>query len=217
MFELMVQAVLGDHMGGLSFEPPTGPAGYNRILSPNRRPYRTRDGYICVLASTDRQWIAFLSAIDRMDIWENDPRFTDGPTRALHYNEIYALLADLLMEKTAAQWYDLLTACDVPVSVVNRVEDLEHDPHVQAIGLIETRHHSTEGLIKQIRPPQRFSRTPASLYREAPNIGQDTTAVLLDAGFSSAEVVELLNSGAIHQFKGRMNQATENAQAKEHP
>ena len=63
MFETMAQFVLGDHMAGRSFDPPIGPPGYSRLLSADRRPYRTSDGYICALVYTDKQWNAFFHKI----------------------------------------------------------------------------------------------------------------------------------------------------------
>ena len=61
MFETMAQFVLGDHMAGRSFEPPIGPPGYSRLLSPDRRPYQTSDGFVCALVYSDKQWNAFFS------------------------------------------------------------------------------------------------------------------------------------------------------------
>ena len=75
MLETMAQFVLGDHMGGRSFEPPIGPAGYSRLTTSDRRPYKTRDGYVCTLVYTDNQWRAFYRAIGRSDEeFAADPR-----------------------------------------------------------------------------------------------------------------------------------------------
>src|ERR1700741_4274937 len=60
--EPRAQFVLGDHMAGRSFDPPIGPPGYSRLLSPDRRPYRTSDGYIGALVYSERQWNAFFGA-----------------------------------------------------------------------------------------------------------------------------------------------------------
>ena len=55
MFETMAGFVMGDHMGGLTYEPPLDKGGYARHLSPDRRPYRTSDGYICVIVYNDTE------------------------------------------------------------------------------------------------------------------------------------------------------------------
>lgn len=70
MFESMAQFVLGDHMGGMAFEPPMGPPGYPRTLTAERRPYQTADGYVCAIIYTDNHWRSF-----------GEPRRAAGPSR----------------------------------------------------------------------------------------------------------------------------------------
>jgi len=200
MFESVAQIVLGDHLGGLSFDPPVGPPGYSRLLSPNRRPYRTRDGFVCVLVYNDRQWRSFFAAIGRVDVWENDPRFADQGTRAQHFDEAYAMLAEVLTERTTAEWLALFEAHDLPAVPVNRVDELERDPHLAATGFVEVVEHPTEGRIKQIRPAQAFSRTPAGIHRHAPNLGEHTREVLAEAGIQGAELDALFAAGIASQF-----------------
>ena len=65
MFEMMASFVLADHMAGQTFDPPLGPMGYGRMLTPDRRPYPTKDGYLCVMIYTDRHWRAFFAALGR--------------------------------------------------------------------------------------------------------------------------------------------------------
>lgn len=200
MFESVAQIVLGDHLGGLSFDPPIGPPGYSRLTTPNRRPYRTRDGYICVLVYNDRQWREFFTAIDRPDIWENDPRFADQATRARYFDEAYALLAEVLAQRPTQEWLALFEAHDLPAVPVTRIEDLEHDPHLSALGFVETVEHPTEGRIKQIRPPQSFSRTALAIRRHAPNLGEHSREVLAEAGFDEPAIDRLLALGVTEQF-----------------
>jgi crotonobetainyl-CoA:carnitine CoA-transferase CaiB-like acyl-CoA transferase len=202
MFESVAQIVLGDHLGGLSFEPPVGPPGYNRLISPNRRPYRTRDGFICVLVYNDRQWRNFFAAIGRLDIWENDPRFADQATRAEHFDEAYGMLAQVLTERTTGEWLALFEHHDLPAVPVSRIDELEHDPHLAATGFVELVEHPTEGRIKQVRPAQNFSRTPAGIYRHAPNLGEHSRELLAEAGYTPAEVEALLTDGVSSQFDG---------------
>ncbi len=201
MFESVVQIVLGDHMGGLSFDPPAGPPGYNRLTTPNRRPYRTQDGFIGVLIYTTRQWENFFKAIGRSDIWEQDPRFRDQATRTQHYDAAYGMVAQFMQERGTDEWLALFAAHDLPAVPVTRIEDLEFDPHLQATGFVQTVEHPTEGRIKQIRPPPDFSRTPASVHRHAPNAGEHTREVLAEAGLTAAEVTALLDVGAALQFQ----------------
>jgi crotonobetainyl-CoA:carnitine CoA-transferase CaiB-like acyl-CoA transferase len=207
MFESLVQIVLGDHLGGLSYEPPAGPPGYNRLTTPNRRPYRTLDGYIGVLIYTDRQWETFFEAIGRSDIWRDDPRFSTQARRTQHYDEAYAMVAEFLLERSTADWLALLSAHDLPAVPIHRIEDLPNDPHIAATGFVQTVQHPSEGAFKQVRPPQHFSRTPASVYRHAPNPGEQTLELLAEAGLSAAEIEALIASGAARQYQAEQPSA----------
>ena len=80
MFETMVPYVLGDHLYGHTFVPSQGEFGYPRLMAKNRRPYKTKDGYVCCLIYTDRQWKIFLEAVGKGDLLKTDPRFAEFVT-----------------------------------------------------------------------------------------------------------------------------------------
>ena len=86
MFETMAGFVMGDHMGGLTYEPPLDSGGYARHLSRDRRPYKTSDGYICVIVYNDKQWENFFKATGRDDL-RRDPKFATfaGPRHQYRY------------------------------------------------------------------------------------------------------------------------------------
>lgn len=202
MFESLVQLVLGDHFGGLSFDPPAGPPGYNRLTTPHRRPYRTRDGFIGVLIYTDRHWQTFFEAIGRADIWASDTRFHSAATRTHFFDEAYAMVAGFIAERTTAEWLALFAAHDLPAVPVTRIEDLPDDPQVAQTGFVQTIDHPTEGAFRQIRPPVDFSQTPASIHRHVPNIGEHTRELLQEAGLDAAQIDDLLASGGAVQYPG---------------
>src|SRR3954452_17780313 len=95
MFETMAGFVMGDHMGGLTYEPPLDKGGYARHLSRDRRPYKTADGYICVIVYNDKQWENFFEATGRDDL-RNDPMFASFAGRASNIDTVYAELARIL-------------------------------------------------------------------------------------------------------------------------
>ena len=95
MFETMAGFVMGDHMGGLTYEPPLDKGGYARHLSPDRRPYKTSDGYICVIVYNDKQWENFFNATGRDDLRSN-PKFATFAGRANNIDTVYAELARIL-------------------------------------------------------------------------------------------------------------------------
>ena len=206
MFETMAGFVLGDHLGGRSFEPPLGEAGYSRIIAPDRRPYETGDGYICVLVYTDKQWEGFFRVLGDAAL-AADPRFKDQATRAGYYNEIYALLADVLRTKTTDEWLALLQEADIPCTPVYDLDDLIDDPHLEAVGFFHEMDHPSEGKIRLVGIPSRWSRTPPAITRHPPQIGEQSREILMEAGFAADEIERLIANGAVHV--PRLKQAAE--------
>ena len=83
MFETMASFMLVEHANGAMFDPPLGPALYPRAVAPNRRPYRTSDGYIAALIYNDKQWNAFVEAVQPP--WASElysPRSSSGHARS---------------------------------------------------------------------------------------------------------------------------------------
>jgi crotonobetainyl-CoA:carnitine CoA-transferase CaiB-like acyl-CoA transferase len=195
MFETMAQMVLGEHLGGRTFEPRLGPAGYKRSLSPERVPYRTRDGYICVLAYNDKQWRSFFAAIGRPELPDADPRFADMSSRSVHIDELYALLADILSTRTTGEWLEILHAADIPVMPIHTLESLIDDPHLAAIGFIQMVAHPSEGPIRTIGVSTTWSETQAAPGRPAPRLGEHSVEVLREVGYSADEIECLVADG----------------------
>lgn len=197
MFEAMTQFVLGDHLAGLSFEPPIGDAGYARLLASHRRPYKTRDGHLCVLIYNDKQWKAFFTAIGESDRFEQDARFSSHTTRARHINAVYAHVAELMHTRTTADWQALLQAADIPNMPMNSPQDLLDDPHLRAVGFIQDVQHPTEGRLRTPGNPTTWSRTPCVADpAPAPSLGEHSVQILQELGYGASDIAALLASGA---------------------
>ena len=192
MFETMVQHVLGDHFGGNTFEPPLGPPGYLRTLNTQRRPYRTRDGHVCVIIYTDKHWKSFLSLVGKDGMYETDARLHGIGARTEHANDLYGLIADQMPQRTTAQWLADLDAADIPAAPMHTLDSVFDDPHLVATGTLASAEHPTEGRIREIRPAGLWSLTPPTIRRRAPRLGQDSLQVLQDAGLSAHEVSRLV-------------------------
>ncbi|MFC4273622.1 CaiB/BaiF CoA transferase family protein [Achromobacter aloeverae] len=172
MFETLVSFTLVEHMSGHSFVPPLGPMGYNRVLSPQRRPYRTRDGYLALLPYTDAQWRRFFALAGRDDL-ASDPRYADAAARARHFDELYQDLADIVVLRGTDEWLAQLADADIPHGPVNTPEALLDDPHLRATGYFQRMEHPTEGTLTTTGIPVRFSRTPGAIGRPAPRQDAD--------------------------------------------
>jgi crotonobetainyl-CoA:carnitine CoA-transferase CaiB-like acyl-CoA transferase len=191
MFETMAQFVLSDHLGGRTFEPPLGPPGYSRLLAHDRRPYRTSDGYVCVLVYNDKQWQSLFEAIGRTEEFRADPRLSDHATRAQHYPYVYGVLAEILKTRSTAAWLSLLQANDIPCTPLNDLDALIDDPHLDAVGCFIRVDHPSEGAITQTAPVGAWSRNGPGVDRFAPRLGEHSVEVLREAGFDHDEIMRL--------------------------
>jgi crotonobetainyl-CoA:carnitine CoA-transferase CaiB-like acyl-CoA transferase len=196
MFETMAQFVLGDHLGGRSFEPPTGDAGNPRLASGSRRPYATGDGYVCALVYTDKQWKAFFEGLGRLDLYAAHPHLMHFASRRHHYSEVQGIIADVLRTLTTAEALSLFERCDIPCAPMNDLDALIDDPHLAAVEFFQTRTHPTEGQIRYNGIPSRWNGAALKITRHAPRIGEHSVAVLKEAGLPAAEIGALLESGA---------------------
>jgi len=205
MFEAVAGMILGDHMAGRSFEPPLGPAGYRRVLSPGRKPFRTRDGYLCVLLYNDRQWEGFFRLIGRADEFHAKPEFCTQAGRAGHSEALDRFVAGYLVEKTTAEWQALLDEADIPNAPVNSLDDLLADPHLAQTGYFEHEPHPSEGEVVHLRPPVRWPAHPKPHLRPVPRFGEHGVEVLKEAGYTEEQIAALLAAGTVGDTRPNPN------------
>ncbi|PXW35594.1 UNVERIFIED_CONTAM: crotonobetainyl-CoA:carnitine CoA-transferase CaiB-like acyl-CoA transferase [Williamsia faeni] len=173
MFETMAAFMLVEHAGGAMFTPPLGPAAYHRAVSPNRKPYRTKDGHISALVYNDKQWNAFVGAV--APEWAGE-HFATLEQRAARINEVYSLLGQTFAERTTQEWLDLLRSLDVPAAPVRSLDELFDNPHLEAVDFFEEV-ESPYGTVRFPGPPTWFSRTPGRIDSAAPRLGENTEEV----------------------------------------
>jgi crotonobetainyl-CoA:carnitine CoA-transferase CaiB-like acyl-CoA transferase len=194
MFESLLQTVLGEHLAGHSYLPPTAPLGYARLLARERRPYRTADGYVCVLVYNDKQWQAFFQVIGRPELLQ-DPRYATQEARSRDFESAYALVAAEMKKRSTAHWLQALEAADIPVQRMNSLEDIVGDPHLAAIGYFRELEHPSEGRIRSMAVPSEWSESAPEYRRHAPRLGEHTREALREAGLAQAEIEALIASG----------------------
>jgi crotonobetainyl-CoA:carnitine CoA-transferase CaiB-like acyl-CoA transferase len=195
MYETMAQFNIGDHMGGLTFEPPNGPPGYTRTLNPSRRPYRTSDGYICAIIYTDAHWRSFLEAVGEADRFATDPRVSTFLARTDHAAALYQEVSDAMAHRTTAEWLALFDELDIPATPLHTLESVTHDPHLEAVGMFTVTEHPTEGLIRQMKVPTSWSRAEFPPHSPAPTLGQHTREVLKEAGMAADQIDRIAGPG----------------------
>jgi crotonobetainyl-CoA:carnitine CoA-transferase CaiB-like acyl-CoA transferase len=190
MFEHLLQIVLGEHLGGCTFEPPLGEPGYARMLAPDRRPYETKDGYVCALIYNDKQWRAFFSVIGKPEKTA-EPEFATQEARSRNYAKAYAFVAQEMKRRSTAEWLEALERADIPVQRMNTLQDIVADEHLAATGFFKVLEHPTEGAIRSMSVPSEWSASPPEYRRHAPRLGEHTAEVLREVGLDEAKIAEL--------------------------
>lgn len=201
MFEAAVTVVLNQHLNGHAFVPPEAGLGYGRVMSPWRQPARTRDGYIVHGVYKFEQWQQFLAAVGREDV-VNGPLMTDRHVMAGNIGALYEIAAnEILPLRTTAEWRALLDTLDIPSAPVMELDELESDPHLQAVGLFQDYDHPTQGRIRQMRAPFGSRDVEIGADRFPPELGQHSHAILREAGLSDAEIADLDARGVVRQYQ----------------
>ncbi|WP_128932016.1 CaiB/BaiF CoA transferase family protein [Bradyrhizobium zhanjiangense] len=196
MFETMAGFVLSDHLGGLTYEPPLDKGGYARQMSPDRRPYQTKDGFISVIVYNDKQWNSFFEATGRDDLRAN-PKFATFAARLTHVDELYAELGRIFLTRTTAQWLRLLVDADIPVMMVHDFESILEDEHLAHTNFFALKEHPSEGTIRSMRVAAQWTDTVAETERLAPRLSEHASEILREAGYSSAEIAALFETNAV--------------------
>lgn len=195
MFEQMVSFVLGEHLFGHNFVPPMGELGYTRVTAPWRRPYKTMDGYLCMMAYTQAHWRKFWTMVGKSKL-HGDPRFESIASRAHNIVALYELAGSCIAGKTTDEWLAALRALEIPAARMASLDDVMTDPQLAASGFFKRASHPTEGELLYTDLPVRFSDTTIAPERLQPRLGEHSIEVLREAGLAESEIDALVACGA---------------------
>lgn len=198
MLENMASFVSSEHLGAATFDPPVGPTGDGRLLSPNYRPVPTKDGYVTVRPNTNAQAFAFFDAIGRPEL-KTDPRFDSAASRTKHAKDYFELQATSLGGKTTDEWVEMFDKLDVPAARYNTIDELMTDPHLSDVGFFKEEQHPSEGKLRRSKPANVFSGGMREDQGHAPLLGQQTREILAEVGYGNAEIEAMLKAGAVQE------------------
>ena len=184
---------MGMTISGTSvLDADTLPHQYHRdSTNPLVNEYRTKDGGFIAMAflQSDRYWPEFCVLVERFD-WLADERFQDSATRTANSAALVELLDELFLERTLAEWQELLTKQDGQWDTVMPAGQVQHDEQALANGYVQRVEHDGDGKIVLVAAPVQFGEEAPSLGK-APAFGADTDDVLRAHGRDEATIADL--------------------------
>ena len=188
MLDSMIAYLWPEAMPSLTFvgdeeDPSDGEAGPDLVFA-------TQDRYITAGALSDDEWAGMCRALNREELID-DSRFKTARDRAVNAVKRREIIAAELEKWTAKEILARLLANDVPSAPVLSRFELLNDPQVRENQILEEHENSHVGRIRQPRPAARFDRTPSTIRKLAPTLGQDNEAILSEIGYSRDEVERL--------------------------
>lgn len=180
MLDCFANFMLTEHLQDSVFEPPLGPPGYGRQLDPARQPFPTKDGHIVIVPYTDAKIVTLFDLLGDPGFLKQPP-FDTPMGRFQNMTSIYARIGELTPSQTSDHWIALLTEHDFPTMPVADMDDVFENPHLQATGFFRMAEHPSEGMIRQMRPPVRYSADVDRPIGFAPTLGQHTDEIRKEA------------------------------------
>ena len=175
------------------------PPGRMGSRHPTIAPYQafgTADGYAVVAVASEAIWERFCAALDRPDLAADD-RFATNTDRVEHREALEAELDPEFADRETTAVLDRLSAHDVPASDVRDMADVFSDPQVRARGMLREVEHPTAGTVPMPGSPMFLSRTPTTVRRHPPLLGEHTEEVLREYDYDDATLAELRANDAI--------------------
>jgi crotonobetainyl-CoA:carnitine CoA-transferase CaiB-like acyl-CoA transferase len=171
------------------------PTGSAHVLSAPYQAFRTRDGWVTIGGANPANWERLARMMGLPDL-VTEPRFRTNADRMQNRAALIEILSEKTRERTTEELVAALDAAGIPAGPVNRIGEMLADPHVLAREMVVETEHPVAGPTKALGVPVKLSRTPGSVRRPAPLLGQHTREVLREAGFRDSEIDALVESGA---------------------
>jgi crotonobetainyl-CoA:carnitine CoA-transferase CaiB-like acyl-CoA transferase len=175
-----------------------GPLGSGHVLAAPYQAFQARDGWLVIGGANQANWERICDVVGRPQ-WKTDPRYLDNAARMNHLEALVEDLQSVLATRDAADWLAAFERAGVPAGPVHSIGEALSHPQTLARGMVVELEHPVAGTTQALGPPVKLSATPAEVTRHAPSLGEHTREVLLERGWTAAEVDALIASGAALQ------------------
>ena len=177
MLETFTGFIQAEHIWGKTYPDVPGKFGHPTTITPHRKPYQTKDGYLVVLPASREGSVKFLELGGIPNAYESE-RFLSAPDGKARVNVYYDMMREAALTHTTQEWMDLCDEHHIPAMRANEMSTLFEDPHFKAVGFFEEREIASEGRYLAMKPGLKFSKTPCSIRLDPPTIGEHTDEVL---------------------------------------
>ena len=161
--------------------------------------FKTKDGFMSINARRDGQFKSFCALIDRED-WISDPRFIGPRERVANYEVLMSQIRPIIETKTSDEWNKLLSDADILNAKVHTHMDLLNDPQVQAAKAISWVENDTLGNIPMASIPGQPMPVNGNKLSNSPHVGEHNEEILIELGYSTANIQKLKDKGVIGTF-----------------
>ncbi|MEX2495566.1 MAG: CoA transferase [Woeseia sp.] len=172
------------------------PMGTAHPLDAPYQAFEASDGWFMVGGANQPNWLRLVKAIGRPELAE-DPRFHKNEDRVKNLETLVKELSKTFIQQPKAHWIATLDAAGVPTGPINDVQEMLADPQIKARGMVTEVRHSTLGQVKTLGLPIRFTETPVAFDRGAPVLGEHTSEVLAELGYTPAEIEDFIAAGIV--------------------
>ncbi|WP_416914155.1 CaiB/BaiF CoA transferase family protein [Seohaeicola sp.] len=172
------------------------PLGSAHPLNAPYQAFQTQDGWINVGAANQSNWLRFLEVIGAPEL-NDDPKFASNEARKRNLPELVEILNGFLRKDTSEVWLARMEKAKLPAGPINDILQMHDDPQTRAREMVLTLDHPRAGKVDTIGHPVKFSRTPASITRAAPILGQHSREILREIGLDEARIAALINAQAV--------------------
>ena len=121
------------------------------------------------------------------------PEFADNPSRVRNRDSLAERIESITRHRSKREWLEAFDARDIPCGPINNYADVFGDAQIVAREMVVDIAHPTLGRTRALGSPIKLSATPAMVRRRAPQLGEHSEQILREAGFTDAEVAELLH------------------------
>ena len=172
-----------------------GPSGSAHILSAPYQAFRAADGWLNIGGANQANWERVARVLGAPE-WIADRRFRANADRMANLPDLTSLMRERLKARPVRDWIAALEAAGVPCGPINSIADMVADPQTAAREMVVELEHPRAGRTRALGLPIKLSASPGGVKRAAPLLGEHTREVLVEYGFSAAEIDALYASGA---------------------